>query len=164
METESTGVKVMQTHLEKLLGKTNNNFNINKVLNRDLTIPENSIPIWGDLGFLDGLKDEEKIKTISVSMSLAVKYILLGNNSEIYPFDSKIEIFVFPIMRRILQNEDLNLIYNFEKISTFVECLLIDLNENIKKFDFDFKGSGIDSEAAFCAMYCDNFDVKKYFE
>lgn len=165
METENTKFQVMETRLAKLLENNGANFDdVNKLINMDLTTPENSIPTWKKMGFLDGLIDTEKIKIISVSMSLAAKYILLVRGTIMIQFDSKLEMLVFPIIRRILQNEDLNLIYDFEKISKFTGCLLTDLNENIKTFDFTFGGFNIDADAEFCAIYSQNFDVKKYFE
>ena len=137
---------------------------IKKLITTDLSMPENSVYFWGYMGFLQGLTDKTKIDIISVAMSLAAKYLLTEDFDDVEDNKAIIDTITFPIIRRILQQDDLIIDYNFEKINNFVNNLIVDLIENVKTFDFTFGGFGIDAEYEFCVMYSNNFDLKKYFE
>lgn len=164
METENTKFKVIESELNNILKIGDDTFDITSLINSDLSSPEKSVVVWERIGLLGGLTDQNKINIISVAMSICAKYLLITNFGENENVRGRLELLLFPIVRRILQQENAILTYNYDKILDFVMALIPDLIENIKTFDFDFKKFNIDAEAEFCSVYSQNFNVKKYFE
>lgn len=150
---------VKETNLVELI---DNNFEINKLINSDLSLPENSIPVWEKLGFLYKLEGEEKIKICSVAMTLTAKHLLLLGAEIDKNIRPKLEVIIFPIIRRIIQYNEIDDIFDFEKTKKFVDDLINDLTEKLKTVDF-IKNADKDEELEFCIIYSKGFNFKKYY-
>jgi hypothetical protein len=107
---------------------------------------------WEKLGFLDGIKDEDKIEQVAVAFDniatdLVNEYERVSKIEDRYNFNSsykaEFNVIVFPMLRRIICKVDN---FDYDKFLEFLEQLSF-IAINYEGYDFD-----CDVEAEFCAM------------
>lgn len=107
---------------------------------------------WEKLGFLDGIKDEDKIEQVAVAFDniatdLVNEYERVSKIEDRYNFNSsykaEFNVIVFPMLRRIICKVDN---FDYDKFLEFLEQLSF-IAINYEDYDFD-----CDVEAEFCAM------------
>lgn len=88
---------------------------------------DGSIKIWGDLGFLEGLTENETNEVVRLFNEMTV-YLVEGEHS--FKNEEAVEYLVYPILRRCVQHcGGVNELYSPEKLCSFIDIAQIPLTE-----------------------------------
>lgn len=120
---------------------------------------------WSGLGLLEQINDDDLKKIIAYTYEATAKIII---SAETGGFKEYVDTMVFPMIYRILIKNKEIVFFDEKIIEKFAHELLSDINnvitEQIEDLIKTHAGcSNVDIEAEFCANYCNNFDLTKYF-
>jgi TusA-related sulfurtransferase len=104
-----------------------------------------SIEKWENLGVLEGLTDEQKVKTV-VAFNIALNYLIKN--------EDKYETFFtipFPVIHRILKTRDLS----EEEVIEIIDDCIPSCKKFIETSDFTSFYSTVDVEAEFISYYAE---------
>ena len=114
---------------------------LNKIKNRS---DEDIFSLWDNLGFLNGLNDEDAKNVAKLMEDMAVYLLDSEGKYEL----QVVETIVFPMIRRAYTNGGMSHFYTPERMCDMVENTFIPFAKCIEKWD-----NMIDKEAEYCRFF-----------
>ena len=115
--------------------------NLSKINNRS---DEEIFSFWNNLGFLNGLNDEDAKNVAKLMEDMAVYLLDSEGKYEL----QVIETITFPMIRRAYTNGGMSHFYTAERMCDMVENTFIPFTKCIEKWD-----NMIDKEAEYCRFF-----------